>query len=273
MPEISRFYGKLPPHALGLVTEWASIHQTELEELWYKAQNKELTLAKESESESKYHTLFNNASIGILIADTTKMNFSFANPAICNMLGYSEEELTKMSVLDIHPKESLGFVISNFEAQAKKEKILATSLPCQRKNGSIFYADINTTSFTINETEYNVGFFTDISEKRSFDQKIQTQNKEYANLNEEYKAQNEELIKINKKADEIIKYNHALFHKSHTPLIVMDMGTYKYLDCNEAALKIYGYKKKEELIGKTPLDVSAPIQYNGEESSICITYE
>jgi len=33
--------GKLSPHALGLVIEWASIHQAELEELWNKAQQKE----------------------------------------------------------------------------------------------------------------------------------------------------------------------------------------------------------------------------------------
>jgi hypothetical protein len=31
--------GQLPPRALGLVVEWASQHQTELLELWERAQN------------------------------------------------------------------------------------------------------------------------------------------------------------------------------------------------------------------------------------------
>jgi hypothetical protein len=33
--------GKFPPRALGLVTEWASLHQAELLALWQKAQNLE----------------------------------------------------------------------------------------------------------------------------------------------------------------------------------------------------------------------------------------
>jgi hypothetical protein len=37
--------GHLPGRALGLVVEWASLHQEELSGLWWKAQNKE-TLGK-----------------------------------------------------------------------------------------------------------------------------------------------------------------------------------------------------------------------------------
>ena len=33
--------GRLPGRALGLVVEWASLHQDELSRLWSKAQNKE----------------------------------------------------------------------------------------------------------------------------------------------------------------------------------------------------------------------------------------
>ena len=75
-----------------------------------------------------------------------------------------------------------------------------------------------------------------------------------------------------KKAEEKLKesesYNKALFLRSHTPLVVMDMDTSEYIDCNKAAIKIYGYKSKEEVLGKTPLDVSTRTQYNGELSSI-----
>jgi len=36
---LSMFGGKLPPRALGLVVEWASVHQDELIELWGLAQD------------------------------------------------------------------------------------------------------------------------------------------------------------------------------------------------------------------------------------------
>ncbi len=61
-------------------------------------------------------------------------------------------------------------------------------------------------------------------------------------------------------------YNKVLFNNSSIPLIVMDLHTNKYTDCNKAAVDIYGYKNKEEVLGKTPLDVSYPTQYNGEDS-------
>jgi hypothetical protein len=33
--------GKLPPRAMGLVAEWATVHQQELQELWEKARKHE----------------------------------------------------------------------------------------------------------------------------------------------------------------------------------------------------------------------------------------
>jgi hypothetical protein len=34
--------GRLPPRALGLVTEWAALHQDELRQAWAKAKNLEV---------------------------------------------------------------------------------------------------------------------------------------------------------------------------------------------------------------------------------------
>jgi len=96
-------------------------------------------------SEERYKTLFEFAMDGILIADIETKRFKYANPALCKMLGYSPEELKGMSVSDIHPKDNFEHVISEFEAQARGEKTLAQYIPCLRKDGTIIYADINTT--------------------------------------------------------------------------------------------------------------------------------
>ena len=40
---------------------------------------------------------------GLLIADIETKRFAKANRAICQMLGYSPEEVLSMSVQDIHP--------------------------------------------------------------------------------------------------------------------------------------------------------------------------
>ena len=117
------------------------------------------------ESENRYRTLFESAAEGILIADFETRKIKYTNPAICMMLGYSQEELTKMSVSDIHPKTSLERVLAEFSAQAMGEKTL-TSLPCLKKDGTVFYADINVTKAIFNNRECNVGFFTDITGRK-----------------------------------------------------------------------------------------------------------
>jgi PAS domain S-box-containing protein len=47
----------------------------------------------------------------------------------------------------------------------------------------------------------------------------------------------------------------------------MDAETLKYIDCNPAAVKIYKYPSKETVVGKGPLDFSAPEQYDGTPST------
>jgi len=124
------------------------------------------------ESEERYRTLFESAAQGILIVDAKTMKFKYANPAICTMLGYSQEELTKMSVSDIHPKTSLEDVLAEFAAQARGEKILST-LPCLKKDGNIVHADINATKAIIDEKECIIGFFTDVTERKKAKDKIE----------------------------------------------------------------------------------------------------
>jgi PAS domain S-box-containing protein len=58
-----------------------------------------------------------------------------------------------------------------------------------------------------------------------------------------------------------------VFENSDIPIIVMDAVSYQFIDSNPAALKIYGFTSLEGSLGKTPLDVSAPRQYDGTPSS------
>jgi PAS domain S-box-containing protein len=124
------------------------------------------------ESEERYRALFEGAVDGILIADVETKRFVHANSAMCEMLGYTEEELTKLTVSDIHPKDALERVIAEFEAQARGEKLLATDIPCLRKDGTVVYADINTAMTTIGARECNVGLFRDITKRRRMEREL-----------------------------------------------------------------------------------------------------
>jgi PAS domain S-box-containing protein len=118
------------------------------------------------ESEEQFRGLFQDAAEGILVSTIDTRKFVYANPAVCRMLGYTEGELVQLGVSDIHPPEDLERVGAEFMAQARGEKTLASALPCLRKDGTTIYADINASRLVFDGKDCNVGFFTDITERK-----------------------------------------------------------------------------------------------------------
>ena len=149
----------------------------------YIASLRDVTDRKQAEEalkdlEARYRSLFEGSPEGILIADIQTKNFKYANPALCKMLGYNEEELKQMGVSDIHPEKDLEYVISEFEAQVRKEKSLSQDTPCLRKDKTIIFADIHTAKLRIGGKECNVGFFTETTERKEMEEerkKLQAQ--------------------------------------------------------------------------------------------------
>jgi len=123
------------------------------------------------ESKEELQTIYNGMVDGVLIA-TEARKFVHANMAICNMLGYSENELLSISIDDIHPKDRLAYIIDKFKAMAEGKIDFAEGLPCQRKDGSIFYADVATRRINYKGYSCVVGFFRDITERRQAEEEI-----------------------------------------------------------------------------------------------------
>ena len=117
------------------------------------------------ESEEKYRVLLNGSTIGILAIDVETYQFAFSNPSIRKMFGYTEEEFKRLSLSNLHPKDSLDLVLSEFESQGRGEKSISLALPCLRKDGTIFYADIAGSLTIIDGRKCSVGFVMDITER------------------------------------------------------------------------------------------------------------
>ena len=50
-------------------------------------------------------------------------------------------------------------------------------------------------------------------------------------------------------------------------MVVFDPEARCFIDSNQAAAKIFGYSSPAEVVGKTPLDMAAPTQYDGSDSA------
>ena len=58
-------------------------------------------------------------------------------------------------------------------------------------------------------------------------------------------------------------FRKRLFESSKVPTVVMAVDTFAFVDCNPAAVAVYGFSSREALLGKTPIDVSPERQPDG----------
>ena len=58
----------------------------------------------------------------------------------------------------------------------------------------------------------------------------------------------------------------ALFEDTSVAVTIRDVGTQTFIDCNSAALHLYGFRNREELYGTTPDQIAAPVQPDGRSA-------
>ncbi|MFA6320306.1 MAG: PAS domain S-box protein [Candidatus Omnitrophota bacterium] len=169
------------------------------------------------ESEEKFKAIFSKARDGFLLADPITRRFYMANKTMCQMLGYSEKEMVRLAVDNIHPKENLSDIIEKFEEQARGDISLITNVPVQKKNGAVIYADINTAQIFLKGKRYILGSFRDITERRKIEAALQMSEDNY----------------------------RSIFETASDAILIRDIQTYKTIDANRAACEMFGYSKED----------------------------
>ncbi len=132
-----------------------------------KRQEQELTTQEE-----RFRTIFHGVNDGILLADRQTRSFVLANRTICEMLGYSAQELSSMSVADIHPPQDVARIAAIFDDQARGGTALAKALPVQRADGSVFMADIAASPIILDGRELQMGCFRDVTEEHDLQHQL-----------------------------------------------------------------------------------------------------
>lgn len=75
------------------------------------------------------------------------------------------------------------------------------------------------------------------------------------------------LTKAERRLLESNAYNQLLFADSPSALIVLDPATYSLVDCNQAAVKLFGVESREALLTRRPKDLFPPTQPDGRPST------
>ncbi|OYY74081.1 MAG: hypothetical protein B7Y40_06600 [Gammaproteobacteria bacterium 28-57-27] len=143
------------------------------------------------DSERKFRAILDAAVDGILVADVQTLRLVTANRAICDMLGYSPEEIYRLGLEDIHPAEALSHVKKQFERQMERDIRVAPNMPVKRKDGSVFYADVSSSPMVLAGRPYLVGVFHDVTERRQAEENVREINEV---LEEKVRARTRQLL-------------------------------------------------------------------------------
>ncbi len=189
-------------------------------------------------SEESYHGLFNSLRVAIYIQDENGV-FVDVNDGAEQMYGYTREELRGKSPAFIAAPDmnDLVAIATRFrlawEGQSQHFEFWG-----RRKNGECFPKDVSLTKGSYFGREVVFAVAVDVSDRHRADEVLRESEATY----------------------------RALFEASIDALSILDPETGRFIDCNQAAIRLHDTGSREQFIGRTPESLSPEFQPDGERS-------
>ncbi|HEY9743045.1 MAG TPA: PAS domain S-box protein [Coleofasciculaceae cyanobacterium] len=241
---------------VALLTSWLNTARMQVEE-------------KLRQSEQQFRATFNQAAVGI--AHVAKNGqWLRVNQKLCDIIGYTSEELLERSFQDItHPEDldaDIGYVrqvlASEIQTYSMEKRYI-------HKNGSLVW--INLTVSLVRkedgEPDYFISVIEDIRERKQAEAEIRqlTENLErrVSDRTTELSIANEQLrseIRERQQAQEAMRESEERYRQvvecCPEPIFIHTDG--EIVLVNSAAVKLYGATSPEKLIGRRVIDLAHP---------------
>jgi len=140
--------------------------------------------------------LYDSQVDGLFVMDLKTKSFLRFNKAFLDMLGYSEAEMLEIRAESIHPPDKVAEVMDHFAAMAVAREQLTQDIPCVRKDGSTFNADISARMAVFRGGPVLVGFLHDTTERKQVEDNLRQSKAQL-------EASNEDLEKAIERANEM----------------------------------------------------------------------
>lgn len=182
------------------------------------------------ESEARYSAVVNQANDGVTIIQDNMCRF--ANKVLANMLGYTPEEVIDTPFINYVAPESRALVAGRVKARlAGLDAPAVYEAKLQRKDGSIFDAELSSGVIQYHGKSADVGLIRDITERK-----------------------------------QAVALLRSMVENAPEAIGIIDLTTGLFIEPNENAVKLYGLPV-EELVKVGPVDMSPPLQPDGSSSA------
>jgi PAS domain S-box-containing protein len=207
----------------------------------------DISLRKQAEEKAKareneYRSLIEQATDAIFISNGNGQ-YTDVNESACRLLGYSKEELLKMSMSDLLGEDTVASAPPRFDELRKGHSIMSQR-KLKAKDGRLIPVEINGKMLSNGKI---LGMVRDISDRKEAEAKILKLNEELERKVTERTNELQQKIHELKESEE--KFQKA-FESGAAGITIARISDTKFLDVNEAFCKMIGYSKNE-LIGRT----------------------
>jgi two-component system, cell cycle sensor histidine kinase and response regulator CckA len=206
-------------------------------ELQAKVAENELTAASLRENERQLRVVLDTMLGGLHIIDLETGQSVVANRAVCEMLGYTHEEILTRSVFDIIAPSEHEKLKQGLKRLEQGASYVVDDARCVRKDGSIFPADLSVTTLMYHGRLCSLAFIRDTTEHHRATEAIRHSEANY----------------------------RAIFNADNDALFVHDYETGELVDFNQKAADIYGFKLGDLEGMRVHLRGSTESPYSAEE--------
>jgi PAS domain S-box-containing protein len=118
------------------------------------------------ESEEKFRTIFRAERDAIMVFDAERLRFIEANDATLDLYGYTQEEFLKLTPVDISAEPEVTYkVVKKLGALQQIGEVGLFERKHKRKDGTIFLAEISSSSFILGGRNMICGIVRDVTKR------------------------------------------------------------------------------------------------------------
>ena len=171
------------------------------------------------ESEANYRAIFDAANDAIFVMDSESGNILDVNRKLCEMYGYTREDVLRLSIEDLSSGET-PYTQENAVKQIKKVRNSKSHLfewIAKDSSGRLFCVEVNIRGAIIGGGYKALAVVRDITERKQAVQALRESEERF----------------------------RQIFEEGEDAALILTPQTFSIVDANAASVRLYGYSKKE----------------------------